>query len=94
MTRMTYRVTSPARRLAECNNVADLRRLAHRRLPAPMFHYIDGGADDERSLERSISAFDDYDLLPTAPTTADIIANHVGYVTSIDAEKVGVAVRF
>jgi L-lactate dehydrogenase (cytochrome) len=29
-----------------------------------MFHYIDGGADDERSLERSVSAFDDYDLLP------------------------------
>lgn len=64
MTRLPYRVTSPARRLAECNNVADLRRLAHRRLPAPMFHYIDGGADDERSLERSVTAFDDYDLLP------------------------------
>lgn len=64
MTRMPHRVTSPARRLAECNNVADLRRLAHRRLPAPMFHYIDGGADDERSLERSVSAFDEYEFLP------------------------------
>jgi len=64
MTRLPRRLTSPARRLAECNNVEDLRRLAHRRLPAPMFHYIDGGADDERSLERSVSAFDDYDLLP------------------------------
>lgn len=59
-----YRVTSRARKLTECNNIADLRRLARRRLPAPMFHYIDGGADDERALARSVEAFADYDLLP------------------------------
>jgi len=29
-----------------------------------MFHYIDGGADDERSLARNTSAFDDYEFLP------------------------------
>jgi isopentenyl diphosphate isomerase/L-lactate dehydrogenase-like FMN-dependent dehydrogenase len=27
--------------------VADFRELARRRLPAPIFHYIDGAADDE-----------------------------------------------
>jgi L-lactate dehydrogenase (cytochrome) len=51
-------------RLDRCFNIADLRELARRRLPAPMFHYIDGGADDERSLARNTSAFDDYEFLP------------------------------
>lgn len=60
----SYRITSPARSLARCHNVEDLRRLARRRLPAPMFHYIDGGADNEWTLERNTTAFDDYELLP------------------------------
>jgi L-lactate dehydrogenase (cytochrome) len=51
-------------RLDRCHNIADLRELARRRLPAPMCHYIDGGADDERSLARNTSAFDDYEFLP------------------------------
>ena len=50
--------------LARCNNIADLRRMAKQRLPAPMFHYIDGGSDDEWSLRRNTTAFDDYELLP------------------------------
>ncbi|HEX9165106.1 MAG TPA: alpha-hydroxy-acid oxidizing protein, partial [Gemmatimonadales bacterium] len=50
--------------LARCLNIADLRRLAKRRLPAPMFHYIDGGSDDEWTLRRNTAAFDDYQLWP------------------------------
>jgi len=50
--------------LQSCRNIADLRKRAHAKLPAPMFHYIDGGADDEVSLRRSTDAFDDYELLP------------------------------
>lgn len=50
--------------LDRCNNIADLRRLAQRRLPAPMFHYIDGGSDDEWTMRRNTSAFDEYELLP------------------------------
>jgi L-lactate dehydrogenase (cytochrome) len=52
-------------RISKCNNIADLRRLAKRRLPTPVFHYLDGGADDELTLRRNTSAFDDYELLPT-----------------------------
>ncbi len=52
-------------RLSSCHNIADLRRLARRRLPKPVFHYIDGGADDELALARNTAAFDDYELLPT-----------------------------
>lgn len=51
-------------RLDRANNVADFRRLARRRLPRPIFDYIDGGADDEVSLGRNVSAFADYELIP------------------------------
>lgn len=47
-----------------CFNIGDLRKKAKRRLPAPIFHYIDGGADDEVTLRRNTSAFDDYELVP------------------------------
>lgn len=48
----------------DCHTIADLRRRARQRLPAPMFHYMDGGADDERSLARNTAAFDDHELVP------------------------------
>ena len=50
--------------LARCHNVNDLRRAARIRMPSPMFHYMDGAADDEVNLKRSSSSFDDYELLP------------------------------
>jgi len=43
----------------------DFRRIARRRLPAPVFHYLDGGADDEIALNRNTQAFADYELLPS-----------------------------
>jgi len=46
------------------HNLMDFRRGAQRRLPAPLFHYIDGGADDEWTLRNNTSAFDRYELLP------------------------------
>lgn len=54
------------RRLADCFAIADLRRLAYRKLPQPIFHYLDGGAEDEISLRRNTAAFDRYALLPEA----------------------------
>ena len=51
-------------RLDDCHNIADLRALARRRLPAPIFHYIDGAADDETTARRNIQAFADCDLVP------------------------------
>ena len=50
--------------LKNCHNIADLRRRAKRKLPAPLFHYIDGGADDEWTLRRNTEVFDDYILNP------------------------------
>ena len=52
-------------RLDKSNNIADLRTIARQKLPAPVFHYLDGGADDELTLRRNSAAFDDYELWPT-----------------------------
>jgi len=51
-------------RLKNCHNVEELRLLAKQRLPGPIFHYIDGAADDELTYRRNTSAFDDCDLVP------------------------------
>jgi L-lactate dehydrogenase (cytochrome) len=50
--------------LEKCFNISDLRAKAEKRLPTPVFQYLDGGADDEVTLRRNTAAFDDYELLP------------------------------
>ncbi len=50
--------------LNDCYNFEDFRKLAKKKLPAPIFHYIDGGADDEVTLNRNTTAFNDCDLVP------------------------------
>ena len=52
------------RGLKHCHNFADLRDLARRRLPGPIFHYIDGAAEDETTYRRNTAAFEQYDLVP------------------------------
>jgi len=52
-------------RLADCHSIPDFRRLARKRLPGPIFHYIDGGADDEVTLRRNTAAFEACDLVPS-----------------------------
>ena len=50
--------------LQNCFNFDDFRKLAKKKLPSPIFHYIDGGADDEITLKRNTNSFDDCDLIP------------------------------
>jgi len=52
------------KRLKNCHNIKDMRALAKQRLPGPIFHYIDGAADDELTYRRNTSAYDDCDLVP------------------------------
>ncbi len=52
------------RRLAKAANTDDLRRMAKRRLPGGVFDYIDGAAEDERTLGRNSSAFADWEFRP------------------------------
>jgi L-lactate dehydrogenase (cytochrome) len=50
--------------LGDCHNIDDFRELARRRLPYPVFHYIDGAADDEVSRRRNTAAYEGCDLVP------------------------------
>jgi len=50
--------------LKDCHNVEDFRKLAKKKLPSPIFHYIDGGSDDEVTLKRNTESFNSCDLVP------------------------------
>lgn len=59
MTREERRVSSP-----RVVNIADLRRVAERRLPRVVFDYIDGGADGEVTLRENCRAFQEVTFRP------------------------------
>ncbi len=60
-------------RLSDCHNIDDFRTLASKRLPGPVFDYIDGAADDEVTKNRNTAAFDDCDLVPNVLAGVDSI---------------------
>ena len=68
-----------------CHNIDDFRKMAKSRIPAPLFHYIDGGADDESTLRRNTSAYDEYDLVPNG--LADVA--NIDLSATILGQKVG-----
>jgi L-lactate dehydrogenase (cytochrome) len=51
-------------RLQHCHNFHDFRKLAQRRLPSPIFNYIDGAADDETTYRQNTASFERCDLVP------------------------------
>jgi L-lactate dehydrogenase (cytochrome) len=59
-----FELDANKRRLATAANVDDLRRIAKRRLPAGVFDYIDGGAEDEVAMRANRDAFSRYELRP------------------------------
>ncbi len=52
------------RRLSSAADVGDLRALARRRLPGGIFDYIDGGAEDERTLSHNVSGYGRVEFRP------------------------------
>ena len=70
-------VEAPARSTAErldrrCHSVEDVRRLAAKRLPRSVFDYIEGGGEDEVSLRRNRSSYDDWTFLPKWGSVEDL----------------------
>ncbi|HAB58064.1 MAG: hypothetical protein CL433_00890 [Acidimicrobiaceae bacterium] len=59
-----FRFGRATRQLDRAANVMDLRAIAKRRLPGGVFDYIDGAAEDERSLARSMTAIADIEFKP------------------------------
>ena len=51
-------------KLENCHNFHDFRILAKKRLPGPIFNYIDGAAEDEKTYRRNTTSFDNVDLIP------------------------------
>ena len=71
-------------KLSNCHNFQDFRELARRRLPSPIFHYIDGAADDEITHRRNTLAYDDVDLVPSVLTGVE----NVDLSTTIFGRKI------
>ncbi|WP_022949718.1 alpha-hydroxy acid oxidase [Methylohalobius crimeensis] len=68
-------------RLSDCHNFHDFRELARRRLPGPIFDYIDGAADDEITHRRNSASFERCDLIPNVlrgVETVDLSATVMG----------------
>ena len=69
------------RRLAKAASVADLRAIARRRLPRGVFEYVDGGAEDERTLVANSAAYAAAGWRPrvlNAVETVDVSATLLG----------------
>ena len=65
-----------------CFNIAELRKAAKKKLPSPIFHYIDGGADDEWTLRRNTDAYEQWEVIPsmlTGVTHADLSTDLFGH---------------
>ncbi len=67
-----------------CHNVKDFRKLAKKKLPGPIFHYIDGGSDDEVTYRRNTTSFENCDLIP------DVLSgvNKVDMSTTVMGQKI------
>ena len=70
--------------LKDCHNVEDFKKLAKKKLPSPIFHYIDGGADDETTLKRNTESFNSCDLVPNV--LADV--SNVDLSTTVFGKKI------
>lgn len=57
-------MSSSSRRLARASSLADVERLARRRLPRMIFDFVQGGAEDETTVAANRAAFARYALLP------------------------------
>ncbi len=73
-------------RLQRAYTIADLRAQAARRLPKAVFDFIDGGAEDERTLRDNVEAFDGWMLMPRVGVdvgTRDLSRSILGYRASL-----------
>jgi isopentenyl diphosphate isomerase/L-lactate dehydrogenase-like FMN-dependent dehydrogenase len=69
-------------------NIADLRRIAKKRLPAVVFDYLDGGAEGEVTLRENCRVFDDVSFRPrhaVAFPNCDLRTTVLGHKISLPA---------
>ena len=73
-----------------CHSVKDFRNLAKKRLPGPVFHYIDGAADDEVTYRRNTEAYEQCDLVPNVLTGV----NNIDMSTTVMGQKLDMPLYF
>ena len=78
----TVPLDARTRRLGDCHDISDLRRAAKRRIPRPVFDYVDGAADEEISVAANVAAFRSWRFLPrvlagveSADTSAPVLGS-------------------
>jgi L-lactate dehydrogenase (cytochrome) len=64
---------TPEARAARCSTIAELRAMAKRTVPQPIFDYADGAAWDEVTARRNREAFNDVTLHPRAFTDVSAV---------------------
>lgn len=79
-----FEVDPVARRLRTAVTVEDLRRVAKRRLPRGVFDYIDGGAEDERTMASNAGGFAQIEFRPnvlrdvsSVDTSTTLLGKHI-----------------
>ena len=61
---------------AHCYTIADLRQLAKSKLPRAVFDFIDGGAEEESTLQNNLNAFSHYRWLPHVLNDVRDVSTH------------------
>ena len=91
-----YENLSRDRRLKHIYNLADFERSAHKLLPRALSAYVFGGVEDNQTLARNRSQFDDYSLLTrvlsdvsTRRTDHSVLGRH--YAAPFGIAPVGVS---
>jgi isopentenyl diphosphate isomerase/L-lactate dehydrogenase-like FMN-dependent dehydrogenase len=71
-------------------NVGDVRERARRRLPRPVFEFVDGGSEDERTMSANRLGFQDYRFTPKL--FVDVSQRDLS--TTIGGEKLDLPIMF
>ena len=74
----------------KCRNTEDFRKLAKKRLPSPIFHYIDGAADDEVTYKRNTESYEQCDLVPNVLAGVE----NIDMSTTIMGKKIDMPLYF
>jgi L-lactate dehydrogenase (cytochrome) len=75
-------------RVNDCHSIADLRKVAHARMPSVLFDYIEGGAEDEITVSWNREAFANFSFLPR--TLRDV--SRVNLSTTVQGIKIDLPV--
>lgn len=78
-------------RLARLLSLNDFEHAARAHLPSPIFAYISGGCENDRSFQANYSAFEDYDWLPRTLVDTSARTLETSFLGKTWSSPVGIA---